>query len=157
MAEFFDVLTSIINKKPISDEDIKKHYTGFVTNKWLSNNPMACYVVNQVQSTRGNKFIPVEAEYRFLKNSIKMNNNTRLAFDKNDKCYNTIIETVKSIYNVGNTTAEEYIKILGGKRLVAILEKRAMLSNTHTSDNTILSLREAINNKKNDLLKIKGV
>jgi hypothetical protein len=94
MAEYFDVLKSIIDKKHIDQEDIETHYSGFMASRWLSANPMACYTVNLLNASRGNKFIPKIAEYKFMYNAIKLPKNTYLPFDKNDKEMKTIIEVI---------------------------------------------------------------
>jgi len=156
MAEYFDVLTSIINKKEISEEDIGKHFAGFPAIKWLSINPMACYAANQINSCRGNKYIPNSAEYRFLKQVIKLPKNTRLSFDKNDKEMKIIIDNLKVYFKAGVTTTIEYMNLLGGERLIPILEKIAQINNTYTTDKNILDLRMALAKKNKDLLKIKG-
>ncbi|MHB8097965.1 MAG: hypothetical protein ACYDD5_00035 [Sulfuricurvum sp.] len=157
MAEYFDVLTSIINKKEVSNDDVSNHFVGFMAIKWLSINPMACYVSNQLNSARGNKYIPKEAEYRFLKESIKLPKNTKLSFDKNDKDTKVIIDNLMSIYKTGRNTILEYMDILGGEKIISLLEKNAQLNNKYTTDPKIIELRSALVKKKNDLLNIKGI
>ena len=155
-SSYFEVLTSIINKKKISSDDINKHFAGFPAIKWLSINPMACYAANQLNSARGNKYIPKEAEYKFLKQSVKLPTNTKLSFDKNDKEMKVIIDALKVYFKTGNTTAEEYLNLLGGEKVIVILEKIAQLNNTYTTEKKIIELRMALAKKKNELLKIKG-
>ena len=157
MAEYFDVLNSVINKKQISDEDLKKHFVSYPTIVWLSKNPMACYASNQLNSCRGNKFIPKKADYLFLKGSIQLPKNTRLAFDKNDKEMKIIETAIKNYYKTGKSTAREYMKMMGGVRIITLLEKLAQLNNTFTRDKDILDLRNALLKKRNELLKIKGI
>jgi len=156
MAEYFDVLTSIINKKQISEEDIQKHFVTYTTIVWLSRNPMACYAANQLNSCRGNKYIPKDVDYKFLKESIKLPKNSRLEFDKNDKEMKIIENAIRTYFKTGKSTAREYMAILGGKRIVEILEKMAQLNNTYTRDKDIIDIRNALVKKKKELLKIKG-
>ena len=157
MAEYFDVLKSIINKKPIDPADVETHYSGFMASRWLSANPMACYTVNLLNSTRGNCNIPKMAEYKFLLNSIKLPKNTYLPFDKNDKDMKTIIDVISREFSIGENSIKDYINILGGARILKILEKHAQMTNNHTTDPRILEIRKALKNKKKELLKMKGL
>jgi hypothetical protein len=156
MAEYFDVLKSIINKQNVPQDDIEKHFAGFMAVKWLSANPMACYTVNHLNSARGNKFIPKIAEYKFLKETIKLPKNTFLQFDKNDKDMQIILDVLVTEFRVGIENVQDYMKILGGERILKILNKHAQLLNTQTTDPKIIELRKAIKKKEKDLLKIKG-
>ena len=153
---FFEVQNSIVNNKNISDESVKKHFVGFMAVKWLSMNPMACYVANTISSTRGNKYIPKEAEYRFLKNSIKLPKTTYLKDNKSVKDYNHVLGALQIYYAVGRSTMKDYINILGGERILIVLNKLSM-GNTSTTDAEIIKLRKAVALVKNDLLKIKGL
>ena len=153
MAEFFDVLNSIVNKKEIQEDDIDKHFNGFIAIKWLSGNPMACYTANILNSTRGNDKIPKHAEYKFLKESIKLPKNTRLSFDKIDKDINVIINVIMNEFKVGKNTAKEYINILPSEMLLKIIEKHAQITNNYTTDPAILEIRKALTNKRQELTK----
>lgn len=157
MSEYFDVLTSIINKKPVADDDVNKHFAGFMAVKWLSANPMACYAANTLNSARGNKFIPKIAEYKFLKNVVKLPTNTRLPFDKNDKELKLIMEILTREFKVGPENVQDYMKILGGEKILKILNKYAQWQNNQTTDPGIIELRKAIKKKEKDLLQMKGV
>ena len=156
MAEYFDVLKSIISKSNVSEEDVDKHFAGFLAVKWLSANPMACYAANSLNSARGNKHIPKSAEYKFLKNVIKLPKNTYLKFDKNDKEMQIIMTTLTKEFSVGPDNVEDYMQILGGERILKILNKHAQLLNKTTTDPQIIELRKAIKKKEKDLLKMKG-
>jgi len=154
MAEYFDVLTSIINKKKIIDEDVNTHFTGFQAVKWLSVNPMACYTANQINSCRGIKFVPSIAEYKFLKETIKLAKNTRLSFDKSEKDINIIMKALVKYFKTNANTTKEYIKVLGNKRISEILEEIAQTSNKYCTDKEVLALRSAISKKKHFINKL---
>jgi len=147
---YFDVLTSIINKKQIDDQSIDKHFSPFQAIRWLSNNPIACYESNKINIYSK---IPKSAEYRFLKNSIKLKKNTRLPFDKKDKDLKIIIKTICKEYKIGPETAKEYIKILPSKITLEILNKWAMTNNNYIKDKEVIELRKAIENKKIEIEK----
>ena len=48
--EYFDVMTSIINKKKISHELILKHFNPWQTYKWLSGHPQSLYESNIINT-----------------------------------------------------------------------------------------------------------
>jgi len=154
---YYDVLTSIVNKKKIDDEYIIKNFSGFPAIKWLSINPMACYTANKINSVRGVRFIPSIAEYKFLKESIKLPKNTKLSFDKKDKDMDIITKNLMIYFKTNSRTVDEYKQILGGNRILKILEKISQPTNFHTTNKDIIELRIAIEKKRKELLNIKGL
>lgn len=154
---YFDVLKSVITKIKVPDNDVEKHFVPFVTMKWLSSDPKTCYTINTLNTTRGLQFIPKKDEYIFLKKAVSLPKNKYIAFDKNDKEYDIILLAVASHFKCGKQTAKEYMKILGGERIIKILEKIAQINNTYTKDPKVLELRSALLKKKKEILKIKGI
>ena len=154
---YFDVQASIINKKPITDESITKHFVGFTAVKWLSINPLACHTANVISSARGNKYIPKEAEYRFLKNTIKLPKNTYLKDNKTQKEYNIVMKALQGYYSVGRNTMNDYLSILGGEKIMETLDKLCINSNKMTKDASIIELRKAVAKVSTEFKKIKGV
>lgn len=122
MAEYFDVLTSIVNKKNISEEDILKHFNGWHAMTWLSNHPRAVWEANELNSARGNKFIGKMQEYKTLKGLIHIPKNTFLKADKKDKHSKVILDVIMRHYGVGKTTAVDYFNILSGVQIIKLLE-----------------------------------
>ena len=162
MSEFFEVITSVIDKKRISEEDILKHYNGFMVMNWLSGHPKAAWLVNSINSARGNKYIAKEklAEYKSIKYLIDLPKNTKISFDKKDKNQKIIINVLMKHYLVGKTTAEDYYKILGGNRVLVILELYARKNekNFGAAEMKFLNeIRGAITSKKKELDNLKGV
>ena len=161
MAEYFDVLKSIITKEKISDEDISKHFAGWPAQVWLSGNPMACYAANAFNSARGNGKVPKEAEYRFLRNSIKLPKNTWIAFDKSEKDWAIIIKAIAYYFKTSNGVAKDYINILGGEKVIQIIEKMITIGNntskfTEVENKKDDNLAKSLAKIKKDLLEIKG-
>ena len=154
---YFDVLKSVITKRKVQDNDIDKHFIPFVTMKWLSKDPKTCHTINILNVARGLQFIPKKDEYIFLKRAVTLPKNKYIAFDKNDKEYNIILLALATHFKCGKQTAKEYMDILGGEKIVALLEKMAQINNKYTSDAKILELRNALQKKKKELLKIKGI
>jgi len=154
---YFDVLKSVINKHRMDDEIIDKHFVPFMALTWISVDPKTCYETNELNTAKGLGYIPKTAEYRFLRNKVKIPKNKFIPFDKNDKYANTIISALANYYRVGKVTAQEYMKMMGGNRVIKLLEKIGQINNTYTTDKYILSVREALAKKKADLKKIKGI
>ena len=111
MANFFGVLTSIINKKKISEEDIQKQFNSFVAIKWLSNNPGTLLISNYLNSYRGNSNIDNKNGYLFLRNAINLPKNTFIKFDKKSK-EDLTIQAIKEKFKVNYYIAAEYLEIL---------------------------------------------
>lgn len=154
---YFDVLKSIVTKKKVPVPDIEKHFSGFMATSWVSRDPQSCYVLNKLNSAQGLKHIPKLAEYKFIKSMIKLPKNKYIEFDKPDKNMNIIIKALSSYFKCGRSTVEEYMQILGGPKIIKILELLAQLNNKYTTDKSILDIREALLKKKEDLMNIKGI
>ena len=154
---YFDILKSVITKIKVPDNELEKHFVPFVTMKWLSRDPKTCHTINVLNSTRGLRFIPKKDEYIYLKKVVNLPKNKYIEFDKNDKEYDIILLTIAIHFKCGKQTAKEYMKILGGEKIIALLEKLAQINNKYTSDAKILELRNALQKKKKELLKIKGI
>lgn len=156
MAEYFEVLNSIINKSHVEKEDISKHFVPFIAIRWLGSSARSCYDANALNSARGLKYIPKELEYTFLKEVIKLPKYTRLQFDKIDKEHFIIISFIMKEFKCGENVAIEYMDIMGGQRILKILYKYAHIGgNTH--DPEILDLRKAIIKKEEYIKNIKGL
>jgi hypothetical protein len=150
-SSYFDVLTSIINKKNISDGDVLKHFSGFAAIKWLSSHPKALYEANILNSARGVKFIKSLEEYKALKGLVQIPKNTYLKFDKTDKNLKTVLKTIQKHYSVGKTTAQEYYKILPLENITAILEQYSRKNENMMSAKelkTVKDIRDALSNIK---------
>ena len=154
---YFDVLKSIVTKRKVSDTDIEKHFSGFMATTWVSKDAQSCYSVNGLNSAQGLNHIPKLAEYKFIKTMIKLPKNKFIEFDKTDKHMNIIIKALGSYFNCGKSTTEEYMQILGGAKIVKILELLAQVNNKHTTDKKILDIRMALVKKTKDLMNIKGI
>ena len=151
---YFDVMTSIISKKNVSEEDILKHFNGWQTIVWLGNHPRAVYEANVLNSCRGNKYIGKIQEYKALKGLIHLPRNTFLKNDKTDKHKKTIREVLTRHFRVGKMTAGEYYNILNGKQILDILELYARKNETHLAAKDIKllkAIRDAIVAKKKTL------
>ena len=154
MAEYFDVLTSIISKKPISDEDVMKHFSGWHTMTWLSNHPRAVWEANIINSARGNKFMSKLAEYKALKGVIKIPRNTFLKADKKDKHSKVILDVLMKHFGIGKTTAVDYFNILSGEQVLKILDLYARKNENQIDPKSIkevTKIRDAIASKKKTL------
>lgn len=154
---YFDVLKSVITKQRIDEDSINKHFVPFMALTWVSADPKTCYETNELNTARGLSYIPKIDEYKFLRSKIKLPKNKYIPFDKNDKHYNTIVSVIADYFRIGKVTAEEYIKMMGGERVIEILEIIGQINNTYTNDKRILSVREALSKKKAYLKKIKGI
>jgi len=154
---YFDVLRSVITKQHIDEDSINKHFVPFMALTWVSADPKTCYETNELNTTRGLSYIPKINEYKFLRSKIKLPKNKYIPFDKNDKHYNIIVSVVADYFRIGKVTAEEYIKMMGGERVIEILEIIGQINNTYTNDKRILSVREALVKKKSYLKKIEGI
>jgi len=144
---FFDVLTSVINKKEMPHKDVKKHFSSFAAQKWLSSNPMAAWTANKINSARGSFNIPNTAEYLFLKSAIKLPKTTFLKFDKKTAAVDAIVEAFASKYNCNSQLARTYICLIPFNQFKQILDS-ASLYNADTRDPKILKLRSYMHNLK---------
>lgn len=119
---------------------------------------MACYTANMINTARGNKFIPKIAEYTFLKKAIKLPKNTFLKDNKNDKDLKIIETVISNYYSIGMVTARDYMKILGGDKIIEIIEKylRVNTKADKIGGVKINDMRTALAKKKAELLKMKG-
>jgi hypothetical protein len=142
--EYFDVLKSIIDKKQVPPEDISKHYAGVPAIKWLSANPMACYEANKINSCRGNKYVPAEAEYMYLKNAIKLKKNTYIPFDKKSEQNEVLIAAVAHYYKCSPEIAKEYLRILKKDEFIKISSRL-----TRGGNDTSVVLNTRVGNKSN--------
>ena len=142
MAEYFDVLTSIINKKNIPDEAVLKHFNGWQTMVWLSNHPRAVYEANELNSARGNKYIGKLQEYKTLKGLIHIPKNTFLKSDKADKNNKIILDVLMRHFQVGKTTAIAYFNILKGDRVLDIIEMYARKNEKHMSAKDLVEVKK---------------
>jgi len=154
---YWDVQKSVITKQRISEENIIKHFTPFMTITWLSVDPRTCYETNELNTAIGLKYIPKIDEYKFIRNKVKLPKNKYIPMDKNDKHWNIIILAVAEYYRVGKVTANDYIKMMGGPRIINLLERIGQIHNTYTTDKYILSVRNALVKKKTELKKLKGI
>jgi len=154
---YFDVLKSVITKIKVFDNDVEKHFVPFVTMKWLSRDAQTCHKINVLNSTRGLQYVPKKDEYIFLRNVVNLPKKKFLEFDKNDKEQEIILSAIALHFKCGKQTAKEYMNILGGEKLIQLLEKIAQINNLHTKNSKILELRNALNKKRKELLKIKGI
>jgi hypothetical protein len=154
---YWDVQKSVITKKRISEDIIKKQFTPFMALNWLSADPKTCYETNELNTAIGLNTIPLINEYKFIKNVVRLPKNKYLPMDKNDKHWNIIISAIANYYNVGKVTANEYIKLMGGSRLISLLERIGQIHNNYTTDKNILSVRDALKKKKAEIKKIKGI
>jgi len=149
--EYFDVLTSIINKKQIPDEDVKKHFSGYAAIKWLSAHPKSLYEANFINSARGNKYIHSLEEYKALKYIISLPKNTYLKFDKTDKHMKTILNILKMHFSVGPITAQDYFKLLPGIEIIKILELYSRKNENMMGPKElkkVKEIRDALSNKR---------
>ncbi len=148
--EYFEVMTSIINKKKISDDLVLQHFNGWGAMIWLSAHPKALYEANLINSARGNKYIDKLSEYKALKGIIKIPKSTFLKMDKLDKDRKIILKTIKNHFNVGNSTAEKYYNILNGRELIKIFERYSRLNENMMSAKELKNVKEIrdILNKK---------
>jgi len=140
--EYFTVMTSIINKKNISDELILQHYNGWAAFKWLSGHPQALYESNLLNTARGNKYIGKIEEYKTLKGLIHLKPNTYIKMDKNDKLLNTLIKLITTHYQVGKSTAKEYLKTLSYDELVKLLETYGRMNENYMSASDTKKIQE---------------
>jgi len=149
--DYFDVMTSIVNKKKISEDLILQHFNGWGTVKWLSGHPKALYEANMINSARGNKFIGKIQEYKALRGLIQIPKNTYLKMDKADKHMNTIINLIKNHFQVGTFTAKDYYNILPGSEIIKLLERYGRKNENMMSAKELKSvkdIRDALVNKK---------
>jgi hypothetical protein len=141
---YFDVLNSIINKKDIEEEYIEKLFNPFTASIYLSNtHPVACYFTNNINSCRGSFKIPKIAEYKFLKNTIKLPKGTRIVFSKKEEHIKIIIKFLQKEFKTSKEGTLEYISILG-PNLYNVLEPYAMLDNNYIKDPDIIELRNTL-------------
>lgn len=153
---YFDVLNSIVNKKDIPDESVEKLFNPYMANTYLADtHAAACYYTNQINSCRGSTKIPKIAEYKFLKNIIKLPPKTRLVFNKKEEHLKIIIKFLQKEFKVSKEGSLEYIKILGNN-LYNVLEPYAMLDNKYIKDPDIIDLRKTLEYiKDNNVLQSK--
>lgn len=156
MAEYFDVLTSIVNKKEIKEEDILKHFNGWHTMTWLAYHPRAVWEANKVNSARGNKFIGKLQEYKALKGLINIPKKTYIKADKTDKHAKVILDVIMRHFSVGKTTSIDYFKILPGENIIKLLELYARKNENQISTkdlSEVKKIRDAITAKKKEIMK----
>jgi len=112
---FFDILTSIVNKKNIPQDIIEKDFSPFVAVTWLSNNPTGLLVGNFLNASRGNSKIDNFNSYLFLKNGINLPKNTFIKFPKKQKEEIEKSEILKAIsikYKLSEEKSKEYFEII---------------------------------------------
>lgn len=108
---FFDILTSIVNKKEIPDEIIKKQFNSFIALNWLSNHPAGLLIGNYLNASRGNSSINDFVGYKFLRNAINLPKNTFIKYSKKQK-QEELLELIEKKYKCSYETAREYLEIL---------------------------------------------
>ena len=149
--KYFEVMTSVVNKKRIPEEDILAHFNGWNTMSWLSSNPRAVHEINLLNSCRGNKYIGKLQEYKMLRGLVNIPKNSFINKDKVDKNQKVIIDVIRKHFKVGKMTALDYYKILKGEQIISILELYARKNETHfkAKDMKIVTdIRAAITAKK---------
>jgi len=155
----FDIHNSLINKKQYTDDEINRLFTPFISLEWLSIHPKLAWELNAINSAKGLKYIPKIAEYKAIKYTINLPKNTRFKIPKSDKNEKIIIKTLMKHFNINKTIAKDYINILGGKKILDILELYARRTENRIDAKSIKftkDLRTAISAKKQELNKIKG-
>ena len=155
---FWEILNSVVSKKHISDEDIEKSFDSYMAMNMLKVHPQANYQANFLNTARGLKYISKHktAEYKALRSLITLPKNTRLQGDKVDKHQEIILGVISKHYKVGTLTAKDYFKILGGRRIIALMELYARKGETKlsaTDKAAVMKIRTALTAKKRDLLK----
>lgn len=154
---YFDVQNSIIKKTKVTDQEIQKHFSPFMAITTLSLDAKTCWQINSLNAAVGLKFIPKKAEYSFLYNTVKLPRNTFLKNEKSNKNYKLVIKELNKHFKSGTKTTEEYIKILGGVKIMEILDRISQKSNKYCTNPVLIKLRAAIQDIKKELLKIKGI
>ena len=118
---YFDVLTSIVNKKKIPNEYIEKLYNPFGTMRWLYEHPQALYEANILNSSRGIGKIPKIAEYKALKGIISINKKTFIKSSKTNSDLDIFIRLLLKHYNINTDLAKEYLFFMDSKDLLHLV------------------------------------
>ena len=144
MANYFDVLTSIVNKKKMTEEDINKYFDSFMTTKYLSGQIQSAYQANKINCLPLLNKIPKKVQYELFKNTITIKKNTRIPFSKKDKDEEVILKAIAKYYNVNKERAKEYKKMIGNKETIKILTFMSYSGNDYINDPFVLEIRKVL-------------
>lgn len=102
-----------------SEEEIKTINSFFLI-RYISNDPSTIYIANVLNCSKN---IPVNAQYKFVRNST-MDRVSFVNYPKKEKTSTTKeLKLVMQYYKCNESTAKEYIKILGVKETQKIIQK----------------------------------
>jgi len=146
MSDFFNTLSSLVNKKKIEKKSIEKDFSSYMAMSWLSNNMQAAYQANKFNILPLSSSMSKLVQYNFIKENIKIKRNTFIKFKKTDKDIEIIREAVARYYNVNNFRAKEYMKLLNKEEIRKILTTMSYSGNDYINDPFISNLRKAIMN-----------
>jgi len=117
----YAIMKSAIDKSfNPTDEELKKINSFFLT-RFTSNDPSTIYISNILNCY--SKYIPIEAQYKFIRNST-MNNiafinypkKIRVTSDKN-------LKVLMKYFKCNERVAKDYAKILGEEKIEEIITK----------------------------------
>ena len=118
MSNLFSLIDSInFTKKNLLEGEVPdKDYVPFLVNKALSYFPDTIMHSNEMNKRA---YIPKKYEYLYYLNSVRKRKRYSKWFkkDKNDD-----IENIKRYFNISNTKAKEYLKLLNKQQLQDIAE-----------------------------------
>jgi len=117
----YSIMKSAIDKSfnPTSEE-IKTINSFFLT-RYVSNDPSTIYIANILNCNT--KFIPIEAQYKFIRNST-MEKVAFINYPKKEKIISDKdLKFIMKYYKCGESTAKDYVKILGPEKTQEIVDK----------------------------------
>ena len=108
-------MTTVLTNQTPSKEEIEK-ISSWVMIRWLSNNQKTCIPANIINL---NDKIPIWNQYKFLDDYFKLiglqNKRLFIKYPKNEEKKNLITENIQKYYQVNQTTAEQYYRLMDKK------------------------------------------
>lgn len=104
---FFQIITSIVDKKFFPTEDEIGTLNSYITLQYLANDPQASMYANVINCYSD---IPLSAQYRFLRHSLPKK---FIKFNKKEKIQDKeTVELVSRYYNISEKLAINYLELL---------------------------------------------
>jgi hypothetical protein len=117
----YSIMKSAVDKTFVPTEEEKKRVNSFFLVRFISNDPSTIYIANTLNCYVKN--IPVEAQYRFVRNST-MDKINYINYPKKERIVSDKeLNIISYHFKCNNSIAREYVEIMGYDRAIEIVEK----------------------------------
>jgi len=117
----YSIMKSAVDKTFIPDDDEIKKINSFFLTRFISNDPSTIYIANTLNCYV--KTIPIEAQYKFVRNST-MDKINYINYPKKQKFISDKeLNIISHHYRCNNSIARQYVEIMGIEKTTEILDK----------------------------------